>query len=124
MQLSYYESILQRQPWALRAESNKYVEHAKLSYIGQFDTRIGFSGIESGGVMGVVRNLKGCFQALPFSLPALFYSFTISLLAHSFRSAALRVTESTDREPSTGYVLFNRRESYTSDYLKFSISLF
>ena len=61
--------------------------------------------------MGVVRNLKRCFQALPFSLPALFCSFTISLLAHSFRSATLHVIESTDRKPSTVYVLFNRREN-------------
>ena len=42
--------------------------------------------------VGRLRYLKRCLWAFPFSCPAIFHSFTISLLAHFFRSSALTKT--------------------------------
>ena len=87
-----------------RAESNKHVEHMKPSYIAVLDvltfdvlTRETNFFLTKWVVVGRLRYLKGCSQALPFSI----FSRRFPLVRH-FSARSLFSLVRTDREPDTG----------------------
>lgn len=82
-------------------ESNKCVEHVKLSYAAPFDVLTFWHEKwlwrKWAGQSPWMRYLKRCLQALPFSLPAFF------CLIHYFTTSSHFLFMCTDREPDRGY---------------------
>ena len=58
-----------------------------------------------GGVVGGLKYLRGCLQALPFSLLAVFARSLMRCLRAFFASRSLFSLIYSDREPGTGYLI-------------------
>ena len=74
-----------------------------------------------GEVEGRLRYLKSCIQALPFSPPAVFRSFVISLLAYFFRSSAPSLALASVSHAYNGGDNFFSVDIYKTKYFMISI---